>query len=57
MLTSYNVVRSLVSSPAKKDDTCILPISLNVSLKDISLVLFIQNAQSLKITGAVKKKL
>lgn len=57
MLTSYNEVRSLVSSSVKKDGTCILPISLNVSLKDESLVLFIQNAHSLKITGAVKKML
>lgn len=31
MLTSYNVVRSLVSLPAKKDSTRILPISLNSS--------------------------
>lgn len=57
MLTSYNIVRSLVSLPAKKDGTRILPISLNSSAKDISLILFIQNKTSLKIMGAVKKML
>lgn len=57
MLTSYNVVKSIISSSAKMEGSCILPISLNVSLKDESLVLFIQNAHSLKITDAVKKML
>lgn len=54
MLTSYNVVRSIVSSSAKTEGSCILPIPLNISLKDVSLVLFIQNKTSLKIAGAIK---
>ena len=57
MLTSYNVVRSIVSSSAKTEGSCILPVPLNISLKDVSLVLFIQNVHSLKITGAIKKML
>lgn len=57
ILTSYNVVRSLVSAPAKESGICTLQIPFNIETKNLSVVLFTQNRSTLKITGAVKKLL
>ena len=54
-LTSYNVVRSMVSVPAKGAGTCIVAIPAGFTANNYSIVLLAQNAGSLKITGAVKK--
>jgi hypothetical protein len=56
-LTSYNVVRDIVFTEAKKSGSFALQIPLNVDTKNLGIVLLIQNKVTLKIIGAVKKLL
>ena len=56
-LASYNVVRSMVSVPAKVAGSCTLTIPAGFISNNYSIVLLAQNTGSLKITGAVKKSI
>lgn len=54
-LKGYNVVRSFGSTTAQTSGSCTLQLPSNTDVKNLSIVLFTQNVNSLKITGAVKK--
>ncbi|MDN3658756.1 DUF1223 domain-containing protein [Ferruginibacter paludis] len=57
MLTSYNVVRSMQSMPAKPAGTCTLALPSSFEKDKFSVVLLIQQKDNLAITGAARVKL
>ncbi len=58
-LTNHNVVRDFISMPLSNDATgnCILQMPNGSDVKDYKLVLFVQQNNSGKITGAIQSKL
>jgi hypothetical protein len=57
-LTNYNVVRDINSAPlSNAKGNCVLQIPEGADVKDYKVVLFIQQNESGKITGAIQSKL
>jgi hypothetical protein len=56
-LANYNIVRDMVYSPVKDSGTSFIHLPAGINEKDLSLVLFVQENLSGKITGALKKNL
>jgi hypothetical protein len=56
-LVNYNVARGLVTVTANASGTASLQLPPSIDTKELSIVLYTQDAGSGKITGAVKKQL